>query len=133
MGKVFAAFVLLALSGLGVLAGQQQAATFQQIGPTPRTMEEVIDRVIANENKRDTQIKTFSPLVETYIQNLKVDKDLGHVPAGDKYFLGRAEFYDLAHVHENNIVRNSPCLAQYVGNQYNSVFLLQAHKKVLDN
>jgi Peptidase family M48 len=93
MGKVFAAFVLLALSGLGAFAGQQQpAATFQQIGPTPRTMEEVIDRVIANENKRDTQIKTFSPLVETYIQNLKVDKDLGHVPAGDKYFLGRADF-----------------------------------------
>ncbi len=92
MGKVFAAFVLLALSGLGAFAGQQPAATFQQIGPTPRTMEEVIDRVIANENKRDTQIKTFSPLVETYIQNLKVDKDLGHVPAGDKYFLGRADF-----------------------------------------
>ena len=92
MGKVFTAFVLLALSGLGAFAGQQQAATFQQIGPTPRTMEEVIDRVIANENKRDTQIKTFSPLVETYIQNLKVDKDLGHVPAGDKYFLGRADF-----------------------------------------
>jgi peptidase M48-like protein len=93
MGKVFAAFVLLALSGLAAFAGQQQpAATFQQIGPTPRTMEEVIDRVIANENKRDTQIKTFSPLVETYIQNLKVDKDLGHVPAGDKYFLGRADF-----------------------------------------
>ena len=93
MGKVFAAFVLLALSGLGAFAGQQQpAATFQQIGPAPRTMEEVIDRVIANENKRDAQIKTFSPLVETYIQNLKVDKDLGHVPAGDKYFLGRADF-----------------------------------------
>jgi hypothetical protein len=93
MGKVFAAFVLLAWSGLGAFAGQQQpAATFQQIGPAPRTMEEVIDRVIANENKRDTQIKTFSPLVETYIQNLKVDKDLGHVPAGDKYFLGRADF-----------------------------------------
>lgn len=93
MGKVFAAFVLLALSGLGAFAGQQPpAATFQQIGPAPRTMEEVIDRVIANENKRDAQIKTFSPLVETYIQNLKVDKDLGHVPAGDKYFLGRADF-----------------------------------------
>ncbi|MGB2671081.1 MAG: M48 family metalloprotease, partial [Candidatus Acidiferrum sp.] len=31
-------------------------------------------------------------LVETYIQNLKPDKDLGYVPAGDKYFLGRADF-----------------------------------------
>jgi hypothetical protein len=92
MGKVFAALVLLASSALAAFAGQQPAATFQQIGPAPRTMDEVIDRVIANENKTDVQIKTYSPLVETYIQNLKPDKDLGSVPAGDKYFLGRADF-----------------------------------------
>ena len=30
--------------------------------------------------------------METYIQNLKPDKDLGFVPAGDKYFLGKADF-----------------------------------------
>jgi len=58
----------------------------------PRTMEEVIDRVITNENRANQQIKQFSPLVETYIQNLKPDKDLGYAPAGDKYFLGRADF-----------------------------------------
>jgi hypothetical protein len=37
-------------------------------------------------------MRNYSPLVETYIQNLKPDKDLGEVPAGDKYFLGRANF-----------------------------------------
>jgi hypothetical protein len=58
----------------------------------PRTMEEVIDRVITNENRANQQLKQFSPLVETYIQNLKPDKDLGYAPAGDKYFLGRADF-----------------------------------------
>ncbi len=91
MGKLFAASVLLAMSGLGTFAAPQ-GATFQQLGPAPRTMDEVIDRVIANEAKLDTQIKTYSPLVETYIQNLKPDKDLGYAPAGDKYFLGRADF-----------------------------------------
>ena len=91
MRKVFAAIVLLASSGLGTLAGQQ-GATFQPIGPAPRTMDEVIDRVIANEARLDTQVKTYSPLVETYIQNLKPDKDLGYIPAGDKYFIGRADF-----------------------------------------
>ena len=35
-------------------------------------------------------LKPYSPLVETYIQNLRGDKDLGTVPAGDKYFMGRA-------------------------------------------
>src|SRR6266704_3678585 len=58
----------------------------------PRTMEEVIDRVITNENRANQQSRQYSPLVEPYIQNLRPDKDLGYVPAGDKYFLGRADF-----------------------------------------
>jgi hypothetical protein len=40
----------------------------------------------------DQVIRQYTPLVETYIQNLKPDKDLGYVPAGDRYFLGRADF-----------------------------------------
>jgi hypothetical protein len=94
-GKVFTSAILLALSGLGAAAQQpvqQPPAAYQQIAPTPKTMDEVVDRVIANENKVDAQIRSFSPLVETYIQNLKPDKDLGFVPAGDKYFIGRADF-----------------------------------------
>src|SRR5258705_6316714 len=55
-------------------------------------MEDVVDRVITNENRAVQQIRQYSPLVETYIQNLKPDKDLGYAPAGDKYFLGRADF-----------------------------------------
>jgi Peptidase family M48 len=55
-------------------------------------MEEVIDRVVVNENHLNQEIRKFSPLVETYIQNLKPDKALGFTPAGDKYFLGRADF-----------------------------------------
>ena len=55
-------------------------------------MDEVVDRVINNENRLYNQISKYKPLVETYIQNLKPDKDLGYTPAGDKYFLGRAQF-----------------------------------------
>jgi len=55
-------------------------------------MEEVVDRVVANENKLNQDIRKYSPLVETYIQNLKPNKDLGYVPTSDKYFLGRADF-----------------------------------------
>jgi hypothetical protein len=58
----------------------------------PRTPDQVIDRVVSNEQRLYAQIRNYSPLVETYIQNLKADKDLGQVPAGDKYFLGRANF-----------------------------------------
>ena len=55
-------------------------------------MDEVVDRIITNENRLNNQISQYQPLVETYIQNLKPDKDLGYTPAGDKYFLGRAQF-----------------------------------------
>jgi Peptidase family M48 len=58
----------------------------------PRTMDQVLDRVISNEDRLYSQIRNYQPLVETYIQDLKPDKDLGEVPAGDKYFLGRANF-----------------------------------------
>ena len=82
-----AAFVLgVALGGLGTIAAIPAAA--QQA----RTMSDVIDRVITNENRSIQQIRQYSPLVETYIQNQRPDKDLGTVPAGDKYFLGRADF-----------------------------------------
>jgi hypothetical protein len=76
------------LGGSGTIANAAATPEPQQA----RTMDQVIDRVITNENRLNQQIRQYSPLVETYIQNLKPDKDLGEVPAGDKYFLGRADF-----------------------------------------
>src|SRR3984893_4407803 len=88
MRKLATTIPVLILSGLGAIA----AAAAPKPADQPRTMEDVIDRVVTNENRAMQQIKQYSPLVETYIQNLKPDKDLGYTPAGDKYFLGRAEF-----------------------------------------
>jgi len=88
MRKVAISSFVLILSGLGSMAATAADTPADQ----PRTMEAVIDRVITNENRANQQIKQYSPLVETYIQNLKPDKDLGYTPAGDKYFLGRADF-----------------------------------------
>jgi hypothetical protein len=71
------------------------AALFTPSAPaqkTARTMDEVIDRVLSNENHLNAQLRKYSPLVETYIQNIRPDKDLGFTPSGDKYFLGRAMF-----------------------------------------
>jgi hypothetical protein len=85
---VVATIFVLVVSGLGVFA----AAAAPKPADQARTMEDVIDRVITNENRSIQAIRQYSPLVETYIQNLKPDKELGFVPAGDKYFLGRADF-----------------------------------------
>src|SRR5215813_4789923 len=87
MRRVAAVLLGVVLSGLGTIAAATPAVAQQA-----KTMSDVIDRVITNENKSIQQIRQYSPLVETYIQNQKPDKDLGTVPAGDKYFLGRADF-----------------------------------------
>src|ERR1035438_10259810 len=81
---------ILALVSGGV--GNMAAAAVPQAAEQARSMEQVIDRVTANENKVNQNIRKYSPLVETYIQNLRPDKELGFVPAGDKYFLGKADF-----------------------------------------
>src|SRR6201997_1006580 len=88
MRKLATTILVLVLSGMGSKA----AAAAPRSADQPRTMEEVVDRVVVNENHLNQEIRKFSPLVETYIQNLKPDKQLGFTPAGDKYFLGRADF-----------------------------------------
>src|SRR5258705_7338668 len=88
MRKLAVAILVLVSSGMGSNA----AAATPLPADQPRTVEEVIDRVVVNENHLNQEIRKFSPLVETYIQNLKQDKALGFTPAGDKYFLGRADF-----------------------------------------
>ena len=88
MRKLWMVVFTLILSGLGAAAAVAAPNATDQ----PRTMDHVIDSVIKNEKRANQQIKQYSPLVETYIQNLKPDKKLGDVIAGDKYFLGRADF-----------------------------------------
>src|SRR5260370_11566952 len=57
----------------------------------PPTVSEVVDKIVRQEQVEVQYLRQFSPLVETYIQNLRPDKQLEAVPDGDKYFLGRAE------------------------------------------
>src|SRR5260370_12796471 len=73
MRKAATAIFVLVLSGLGAMPATAAAPPADQA----RTMSDVIDRVITNENRASQQIKHYSPLVETYIQNLKPDKELG--------------------------------------------------------
>src|SRR5947209_17599783 len=72
---------ILALSAMSIAARAQQ----------PTTVSEVVDKVVRQEQAEVELLRQYSPLVETYIQNLRADKQLGAVPDGDKYFLGRAE------------------------------------------
>ena len=93
MRKFLLGLLFFAAGGAAAPGANAQSQTKMVLQPEqPRTMDEVVDRVTSNENHLYGKIKEYSPLVETYIQNLKPDKELGFVPAGDKYFLGKADF-----------------------------------------
>jgi Peptidase family M48 len=68
------------------LIAMPEAATAEE----PATVSDMVDKVIRQEQAEVQLLRQYSPLVETYIQNLRADKQLGEVPDGDKYFLGRA-------------------------------------------
>ncbi|MGC2388732.1 MAG: hypothetical protein WA621_04980, partial [Candidatus Acidiferrum sp.] len=59
-------------------------------GQSP-TLTEVVDKIVTQEQVEVQSLRQYSPIVETYIQLLRTDKDQGPVPKGDTYFLGRAE------------------------------------------
>jgi len=54
-------------------------------------LNELVDKIVAQEQVEVQLLRQYSPIVETYVQILRPDKQLGAVPNGDKYFLGRAE------------------------------------------
>jgi hypothetical protein len=63
------------------------------LGP-PTTMDQVVDRVIMREKDLIKFLAPRTPLVETYLQNLTQDPQLGPVPQDDHYFLGRMDLSD---------------------------------------
>jgi hypothetical protein len=85
---------------VGALAGVAgaQTQTADQTQPQPGTsssnsavtVNEAIDRIIAREHDENATIRRYNPIIETYIQDMKPDKDLGSVPVRDHYFLGQA-------------------------------------------
>jgi hypothetical protein len=57
----------------------------------PANFSDVVDKIISQEQAEVQLLHQYSPLVETYIQNLRPNKQMGAAADGDKYFLGRAE------------------------------------------
>jgi len=72
---------------------QSATASANTVSPsTPsNTMDQVVDRAIERERALIEMLKTRTPFVETYLQNLKYDPQVGAAPAQDRYFLGRMD------------------------------------------
>src|SRR5579859_3407022 len=59
--------------------------------PAPTTMDQVVNLFIEREHGLIKMLQTRTPVVETYLQNLQNDAQLGPVPSEDHYFLGRMD------------------------------------------
>ena len=68
----------------------QSAAPAQNMG-APTTLNQVVDRAIAREHALVIMLARRTPLVETYLQNMKNDPQLGPVPVSDHYYFGRID------------------------------------------
>ena len=72
-----------------VTADATQAA--QPAPAAPTTMDQVVTLFIEREHGLIKVLSNRTPVVETYLQNLSLDPQLGPVPSEDHYFLGRMD------------------------------------------
>ena len=59
--------------------------------PAPTTMDQVVNLFIEREHGLIKVLSNRTPVVETYLQNLSADPQLGPIPSEDHYFLGRLD------------------------------------------
>ena len=84
-----------------------------QANSTPaRNLEEVINRAINSEHVLVDRLRSKEPVIETYIQEMKKDPDLGLVPNHDFYFLGKLNIsngvVDDSFLPKGNVVKAVP-------------------------
>ncbi len=86
------------LAGSLTVSASAQAQTADQTQPQAgsstvapvTTVNEAIDRIIAREHDEIAVIRRYDPIVETYVQDMKADQEMGIVPFRDHYYLGQA-------------------------------------------
>jgi hypothetical protein len=72
-------------------ASAQSAQPAQAPMAPPTTMDQVVNLFIAREHGLIKMLSNRTPVVETYLQNLSADPQLGPIPSEDHYFLGRMD------------------------------------------
>jgi hypothetical protein len=90
---MFTAVLMVPLSGWSQTAPAAPPADAAAAVPAgaPTTLEQVVDRAVAREHALIQMLGNRTPLVETYLQNLKNDPQLGPEPTSDHYYFGRID------------------------------------------
>jgi hypothetical protein len=127
----FFAFILLSTWALGqdgnsrsVLSQTHDPVATQLSVPVPgpASFDQVLDKIAEREHFFTAQMRHLHPLVETYIQNLKSDRELGMVPVNDQYFLGRI---DLSNGTEDRSFMGQPGFKSRVFSKLTSLYAMK--------
>ncbi len=90
---------------------------------TPTTMDDVVNRTILREHALMDFLKARTPLVETYLQDLTADPQLGDVPKADHYFLGRMDLGEA--IDRRDYLSNNKSLESNLLGGFNKMFRVQ--------
>jgi hypothetical protein len=82
---------------------EKNAGDNEQIPPTQSKLDEIIDRMIKREYDEIVAFDPYTPIIETYIQEVKINQLTGAVPKSDYYFLGQADFRGRLKVHSMTV------------------------------
>ena len=91
-GLVFSMIAGAAVPSWAEGIGKKKQQENNTIHPPNAAQNALIDKSIAREREVIKVLRERAPLVETYIQNMRPDTDLGQVPESDQHFLGRVDF-----------------------------------------
>jgi hypothetical protein len=96
-----------------------QAAAPQALAQ-PTTMDQVVDRFILREQGLIKMLSSRTPVVETYLQNLTLDPQLGPVPQNDRYFLGRMDLS--TSIERKDYIKDDDSMEKHLLGGFNKLF-----------
>lgn len=116
--KLSGLFLLLAL-----VTAQAADKKFAESKDQPQAPNDPnVDRIFYQEAKEVEIMHKFTPMAETYIQNMKHDDELGSTPSSDKYFLGRL-ILDEKGIHDTKFLDgNKPGIFSRVLDRLNNFY-----------
>lgn len=94
--KILVVLLATALAAGTPLLAQSPETTGAKTGAGP-DVDQVVDRLIRRENVLIRTMRQYHPMVETYLQSLRPDRELGTVPASDEYSLGQLDLQNGLH------------------------------------
>jgi hypothetical protein len=75
--------------GIDAVAKKKTPPPQSEVWNSDPKFDMIIDKVTVQEAAFVKSLEDYTPIVETYIQNMRSDQDLGKVPISDEYFLGQ--------------------------------------------